>query len=41
MSTEGQRKGADRVRANADEFAAKLLPLIREVLPICTTAGRA
>jgi hypothetical protein len=24
MSTEGLRKGADRVRAKADEFAAKL-----------------
>lgn len=41
MSTEGLRKGADRVRANADEFAAKLLPLIREVQASGVTGPRA
>jgi hypothetical protein len=31
ITEEGRRKGADRVRANADQFAAKLLPIIREL----------
>jgi hypothetical protein len=31
LSTEGRRKGSDRGRANADEFAAKVLPIIREL----------
>ncbi len=31
MSAKGQRKGSDRNRVNADQFAAKLLPIMREL----------
>jgi hypothetical protein len=41
MSAEGQRKGSDRKRVNADQFAAKLLPLIRELQANGVTQYRA
>ncbi len=33
MSVDGRHKGSDRNRVNADQFAAKLLPTIRELRP--------
>jgi hypothetical protein len=41
MSTAGQRKGSDRGRVNADQFAAKLLSIIRELQASGVTEYRA
>jgi len=41
MSAEGQRKGSERNRINADRFVAKLLPVIRELQASGMTEHRA
>jgi hypothetical protein len=41
MSVAGQRKGSDRNRIQADNFAAKVLPVIRELQANGVTSYRA
>jgi Recombinase len=41
MSGEHRQKGSDRNRVNADQFAAKLLPIIRELQASGVTEYRA
>ena len=41
MTIDGQRKDSERNRVNADQFAAKLLPLIRELQANGVTGYRA